>query len=170
MYNPPDLNLSGYVVPMSVGRAGVQQTLKAMRRLVNESKKDLQIRSIALNCVYLHPQKIDCLECEQIYLFVRDNIRYVKDVLDVETLASPITTLEIRQGDCDDKTCLLAAMLESIGYLTRFIIAGYSDTQNYEHVYLQVFCDGQWIDCDTTENYYFGWCPPDPLIIAAEKV
>jgi transglutaminase-like putative cysteine protease len=118
--------------------------------------------------LYLVPQKFDIAECEAIFDFVRDQIRYTKDVNGVETLSTPAITLATRQGDCDDKSTLLCALFEAVGYPTRFVIASYV-TGQFEHVYVQVAVDGDWINADATENYPFGWCPPDAIRIDFER-
>ena len=169
MYLAPIVTLSGVRAAMPSGDSGVFATVRKMRALVNQYKTDMNIRGCALHLLYLIPQKFDCAECESIFDFVRDNIRYTKDVLNIETLSTPVVTLQTRQGDCDDKSTLLAALLESAGYQTRFVVASYV-SGDFEHVYVQVCCDGEWITCDTTENYPFGWEPPAPIRLSIEKV
>ena len=109
-----------------------------MRELVNQYKTDPAIRQATLGIMFMTPAQDDAAEVEAIYCFVRDHIRYTKDVYNVETLATPDKTLQMRVGDCDDMTVLLAAMLESVGYPTRFVIEGYNDDAMWEHVYLDV--------------------------------
>jgi len=60
-------------------------------------------------------------------------------------------------------------MLESIGYPTRFVVAGYNGG-GFEHVYLQAWINGRWISMDPTEPHPMGWEPPDATVIAAEAV
>ena len=155
----PTPQLSASVVQISGGMAGITQTLTAMRQLVNQGRVDPQIRQAATSAVFLTPEKDEFSEIEAIFNFVRDNIRYVKDVHQVETLSTAAKTLQGKIGDCDDQTVLLAAMLEAVGYATRFVIAAYR-TSAFEHVYLQALGHGQWISLDPTENQYMGWEPP----------
>lgn len=56
--------------------------------------------------------------------FVRDQIAYFYDPRTTELLQTPPQTLAIGTGDCDDKTILLLAMLESIGYETELLAVG----------------------------------------------
>jgi len=65
---------------------------------------------------------------------------------------------------------LLASLLESVGYPTRFVVAAYHDPRQMEHVYLQAFAVGDWIDLDPTEPGELGNSPPDPLAIMIERV
>jgi len=162
----PTPTLTGVVIGIPNGRAGVAATLQAMRELVNRSKVDPQIRQAAQSIIFLQPEKDYLAEAEAVFNFVRDTIRYTRDVHMVETLQTPAITLATRQGDCDDQATLLAAMLESVGIPTRFVVAGYN-SHDFEHVYLQAWCGG-WIGMDATEHEPMGWEPPQPLVIGYE--
>ena len=159
---------------MSDGVAGVGQTLRQMRALVKVARIAPAIRQAATNIVWLTPEKDEYSECAALFEFVRDRIRYTRDIHEVETLATPEKTLEGMFGDCDDQTMLLCALFESAGYGTRFVVAAYGDDSvfepAFEHVYCQVFVCGEWIDCDPTEQQAFGWAPPNPTRIAMEKI
>jgi hypothetical protein len=166
----PDVPITATTVHIAGGVRGVWQTLAAMRQMVNKGRKDPAILKASHACVYLAPEKSPDHELQCIFQMVRDNVRYVSDVLDVETLRDASKTLQGRQGDCDDQVILLCSLFESIGYPTRFVIAGYNDPGIFEHVYCQVFANGQWIDCDPTEREPLGWAPPSPLAYAIERV
>lgn len=166
----PTPTLSGQVVVIKDGYPGIEQTIRAMRKLVQQYRTDISIRQAATQAVFLTPEKDDYAEIEAIFHMVQRGIRYCKDIHQVETLSTPTMTLAQRLGDCDDQATLLAALLESIGYATRFVIAAYNQPGAYEHVYLQVYCHGQWIDLDPTEQNDIGWAPPGALSIAVEQV
>lgn len=166
----PSVVLNGTVVPMANGFQGIEQTIRTMRQLVNEFRTNATIRQTAMQIVFLTPEKDEYSECESIFNFVRDHIRYVKDVVGVETLALPTITLATRMGDCDDQSVLLASLLESIGYPTQFVIAGYSQPGVYEHVYVRVLCNGEAIGMDATEQHYLGWEPADPAALMTENL
>jgi transglutaminase-like putative cysteine protease len=168
---PPDIQFSATPLSYSDGKRGVYETLALMRQFVNEGKCDPVIIKAARTSVFMSPEKNSLHEIEAVFLTVRDGVRYVGDVHNVETLSQARKTLLGRQGDCDDQVILLCAMFESIGYATRFIVAGYNAPDAFEHVYCQVRTfEGQWIDCDPTEHCPIGWSPPDPVIIAIERV
>jgi hypothetical protein len=169
MYLPAHLLLSAAPVTISSGDRGIFQTLAQMRAYVNEYRQNPIIRGCALNLVYFLPQKFDIGECDTLFQFVRDQIRYVKDIHQVETLSTPVITLTSTQGDCDDKSVLLASLFETVGYPTRFVLAGYNGSA-FEHVYLQVFCVDEWVNCDATENGPFGYAPPGATRLFIEKV
>ena len=166
---PPAITFLLSRAPAPDGPAGVWVTLAHMRRLAREGSRAAAIRGAAANIVFLQPAKHEWHEAESLFAFVRDSIRYTRDPVFFESVADPVKTLELGYGDCDDKTTLLAALLESVGYPTRFVVAGYQSEQ-YEHVYLQVLIGNEWIDCDPTEPQPFGWAPPNPVSIWFEKV
>jgi len=164
MFLAPEIPASYTRTSISDGEAGIFDTLRLMRELVNQYKADPAIRQATLGIMFMTPAQDDAAEVEAIYCFVRDHIRYTKDVYDVETLATPDKTLQMRVGDCDDMTVLLAAMLESVGYPTRFVIEGYNDDAIWEHVYLEVYLLDTWVALDPTEQVQMGWQPPQPVI------
>ncbi len=105
------------------------------------------------------PPKKWTQEANQVHLFVRDNIRYVKDVRGVETLQTPIQTLRLKQGDCDDKSILVCSLLESLGHPTRLIAVGFAK-DTYSHVFPQTKIGDKWITLETTEPWPMGaTCP-----------
>lgn len=130
-----------------------------MRGLVREGKKALPVRMAALSLVKSNGQKDWYGEATDLHRFVRDQIRYVRDVVGVETLQTPDKTLEIGQGDCDDKSVLLASLLESIGHPTRFVAVGLRQPNQYEHVYVETKIGPNWIPSETTEPVALGWEP-----------
>lgn len=166
----PTPHLSGYVVNLSSGLTGILETLGQMRSMVKQCRTDPTIRQAATNLIFLTPEKDQASEAEAIFNWVRDNVRYVRDVHDVETLSTPMITLSGRVGDCDDQTVLLASMLEAVGYPTRFVIEGYHSADSYEHVYLETLINGYWVGMDPTENNPMGWTPPGPVSKAVEAI
>ena len=130
-----------------------------MRRLVKQYKVRPEIRETALNLIQFLPQKDWHGELNAVYQFVKNRIRYVRDIRGVETVQTPLKTLEYGQGDCDDKVTLLAALLSAIGFKTRFKAIGFKPDQ-YVHVFLEVFINGKWLPMETTENVSIGWRPP----------
>lgn len=56
--------------------------------------------------------------------WVRDNISYVPDPRLYEMLQTPPQTLHIGTGDCDDKTILVCALLETLGFDTELLAVG----------------------------------------------
>jgi Transglutaminase-like superfamily len=141
-----------------------------MRDLIDEGKCEPSIVHAARSMVWLLPPMDEYAEARTIYEFVRDRVRYVKDVHGVETLARASHTLKSLTGDCDDQSVLLGSLLESIGHPVRLVVSGYSAPGVFEHVHLQVYVSSQWIDADPTEPMHFGWQPENPVVQFVESL
>ncbi len=70
------------------GPEGVYETLKIMKNITRQGKKDITIRTKAMNLTRGLGQKDFLGEIKNITSFVRDNIRYIKDIRGVETIAN----------------------------------------------------------------------------------
>jgi len=147
------------MVEQNGGKAGIEQTLKYMKDLKNEYKINPVVRGLAMSLVAQLPQKDYKKEILILTAYVKNQVRYTRDIAGVETLQTPLKTLEFGQGDCDDKSMLLAAMLESIGHHTRFRAVGMKKN-DFCHVFPEVNFKGKWIALETTEPVKPGWVPP----------
>lgn len=105
------------------------------------------------------PQQDFTGEARRLFEFVRDRIRYVKDIEGVETLHPAEFVLSQGAGDCDDKSLLLAALLLSIGHTPRFVAVAFEPEQ-FSHVWVQDYLDGRWVDLEATEALPFGQSVP----------
>lgn len=152
--------LLAQVQPLPGGAAGVARTVGHMRRLVREGRKHPAIRAAALSIIgALAPRDTEG-EARALFEFVRDQIRYVRDVHATETLAQAPITLAMHAGDCDDQVILLAALCESVGLPTRFVLSAHVTPGELDHVCLEVLAGDEWRGCDPTEAVPFGWLPP----------
>jgi len=142
------------------GKSGVIVTLKTMRDITKRYKTSIPIRTLAVALTNGLRQKDWHGEIKALHEFVRDKIRYVRDITDVETLQMPDITLKIGAGDCDDKSMLLASLLESINHPTRFVAVGFRPDV-YSHVYVESRIGNRWIPLETTEPVPMGWTPPN---------
>lgn len=132
-----------------------------MRELVRGFRKNLTIRNLAGGLVQGLRQKDFNGEIRVIHAYVRDSVRYLKDIHGVETIQTPLVTLQNGFGDCDDKATLLASMLESIGHPCRLVAVGFLNPDVYQHVYVETRSGNKsaWIPLETTENVPVGWSP-----------
>ena len=140
------------------GVQGVKETLKLMQQLVKSYKKHPAIRQAALDLTRGLLQKDYTGEVKALYDFVRDRIRYVRDIRGVETLSTPDKILEDAAGDCDDKAVLLDALLESLGHPTGFRAIGFK-LGSFSHVMAITRIGAKWIPLETTEPVDLGWMP-----------
>lgn len=151
------------VVRVPAGDAGTLQTARIISGLVREGSKDFYVRQKAIDIFRLfRVRPKDRLgEVRALFEWVRRNIRYTRDIWQVETLHTARRMLELRAGDCDDMTILLGAMLMSTGHPVRLVLAGYHPAKPhaYSHIYPEVNVRGRWIALDSTLPHPMGWQP-----------
>lgn len=145
------------------GSAGTAETLRLMRSLVQRYKRSPQVRETALELLAAVRPKDWRGEIDALFKFVRDSIRYTRDIRGLETLQTPPVTLEVAAGDCDDKSTLLAALLESVGHPTRFVAVGFRSPDSYSHVYVETRIGTRWMPLDPTVEHELGWMPRTPV-------
>jgi len=143
------------------GVEGVRATLRVMSALVKTGKKSPVIREKAKALTQHLRQKDRIGEIKALWSFVRNEIRYVGDIRNVETIHTPEQILRQASGDCDDKALLLCALLESIGHPSGFWAIGTKGPNQFSHV-LAVTRIGprKWFPLETTEPTPWGWSPP----------
>ncbi|MDW8305388.1 MAG: transglutaminase-like domain-containing protein [Acidobacteriota bacterium] len=135
----------------------IENTLRAMRQMVEKAKEDFGFVSFARELVEHVPGHDFFGEVNEIFKFCRDKIRYVRDPYGIELVQSPQRTLQLGYGDCDDKTVLFCALCESIGHRTRFVLESMNG-KRWNHVRADVFLFGKWIPADCTpEASELGW-------------
>jgi transglutaminase-like putative cysteine protease len=154
---------------LAPGPAGTRQTVAIMRRLARAGARDLAVRTAAISAVKragIRPMDYRG-ELDAIFRFVRDEVRYTRDPVSVEVLQTPVATLKRLAGDCDDKSVLLAAMIESIGHPSQlaFRVIGTRPGGNYSHVYVVAKLGGRLIPLDPTPaGAKLGWEYPNPTL------
>jgi transglutaminase-like putative cysteine protease len=134
-----------------------------MRRLAIQYKRGPEVRGTALTLIAGLRPKDWRGEVKAIFEYVRDQIRYVRDIRGLETLQTPPVTMDLSAGDCDDKSILLAALLESIGHPTRYVAVGYTVPGSYSHVYVETRLGTGWLPLDATVQQPLGWSPRPPV-------
>ena len=100
------------------------------------------------------------------FLFVRDNIRYISDPPG-EYVETPLETLSSGGADCDGTAVLLANLLEAVGIHTRFVFTSH-------HVYVEAKLPqaisrdkgpDDWVPLDATcKDCAFGDLPPQDVV------
>lgn len=109
-------------------------------------------------------------EMESIYEWVRDNIRFVRDIHGVETVATPERTLELGVADCDDSATLMSALLEAVGHPTRFVAVGFYPGE-FSHVFTETRLGDRWIPLEATvPGAHIGWYPPHVRARMVQKI
>ena len=151
-----------YRVP--TGPSGTLVTARLIAQLIRDGAKDFYVRQKAIEIFRESGARPKDRFAEVCALFnwVRENIRYTRDIFQVELLHSARRMLELRAGDCDDMTILLGAMLKSTGHPVRLVLAGFrpGKPHSYSHIYPEVNVRGRWIPIDASMERPIGWAPP----------
>jgi len=150
------------------GLSGTRITLKLMRRYVDAAQSNPTVYQLARSIVSRAPGKDHAAEAAALYHWTRRHIAYRWDPAHHEAIQTAENTIRMRTGDCDDMAILIAALAESLGLKSRFMVGGYKQGQ-YEHVWPEVFAGGRWVALDATEGHGAGWRPPLPAQMSAIK-
>ena len=150
---------------ISEGEKGIEETLYIMSDLVQEGKTNIKVRNLATKILRDNDigQKDYDGEVEALFSFVRDNVRYTKDIHGVEFVQHADTIIDVLAGDCDDKAILLSSLLESVGYATRLVAGHFKSQKGFSHVWIQVLQKNEWVDLDATEDVGVGWSPDNVI-------
>lgn len=142
------------------GGAGIRATLKAMAKIIQTAKTNINLRELSLSIVANLPAKCWSCEAKAIQRYVQDTIRYVRDIDGIETIATPEKTIEYGQGDCDDMVVLAATLLQVIGHPVRLLAVGFNN-EPISHVMLETLIGSKWVGMELTEILPLGTYPPN---------
>jgi hypothetical protein len=134
-------------------------TVTVIIKLIKDSRYVPEVRYSIEDLFTNIPEKDYMSEIKRLYEYVRDNMRYTRDISNIEYVKTPyrhIKDIEERGltfGDCDDHTVLLGALLFNAGYTIRIVIT--KNTPNatgFHHIYLHVNIPmtSGWICLDAT--------------------
>jgi len=148
------------------GYAGTLVTARYIADLIKDGAKDFCVRQTAINIFRLygvHPKNYFG-EMAALFAWIKNNIRYTRDIFKVELLHTARRMLQWRAGDCDDMTILLGAMLEATGHPVRLALVGRNPKRKklFSHIYLETLYKDCWIPLDPTMNKPVGWAPKAP--------
>ena len=153
-----------YMDHIPKGYAGTRATVGYIIQLIKDGAKDFCVRQTAIDVLIENkvPAKNYLDEIRTLFEWVKQNIRYTRDIHRVELLHTARRMLDLRAGDCDDMTILLSAMLKAIGHPIRIVLVGFNPRKPmlFTHIYLEAFCKGRWIPLDATTSHPIGWSPP----------
>jgi hypothetical protein len=157
---------SSILLPLDNGDVGSAQTLAAMRSLVEQAQASQIVQAAVTQALDGTPEKNANAEAAALVGWLRAHYRYQNDPVNVELVRDPRYALRQIQlsgtfaGDCDDASTLLAALLETAGYSTRFVLQGEAG-QDFQHVLVEADLDGTWTPIDlTNRSAAIGWKSP----------
>jgi transglutaminase-like putative cysteine protease len=132
-----------------------------MAAIVRQYRASMPIRELALSIVRSVPgHKNFRGQVSALHNWVVRNIQYIRDIDGLETLQTPIKTLEYRQGDCDDQSILMASLLRAVGFPARFVAVKVNPFGPFVHVFSEANLGTVWFPLETTERWGPGVRPP----------
>lgn len=158
--------------PLARGDAGVEQTICVLRCLIDDAVKDPAINAKAIEILrganVANFGTLDRLHAFYDWISQPGNFLYVPDPIGPfgpkETVRPARTLFEVRGGDCDDYTALLAALAGTVGLRARAvtIAADPSSPNDFTHIYPEVeYAPGRWVALDAARpGASFGVAPP----------
>ena len=151
--------MKSQLITVPRGRAGIKNTLRVMRDITRKFSTNLTIRTLAMR-IAREARPFDfCGEAAAIQRYVQKEIRYTRDVAGVETIQTPIATLSLAAGDCDDQSILFGSLASSIGIPVRYVAVGRTHG-SLTHVLPYVNIDGKWLACECIYDWPMGKNPP----------
>lgn len=107
-------------------------------------------------------------EARAIFNYMRKNVRYTSDSLNIDTFQNPILTTRLHTGDCDDFAATTCALLLSIGIPCRLKVIQTTDSNQPNHIYAQGgfprAAPTKWLSMDSSVKVPFGWEVPGSMI------
>jgi hypothetical protein len=153
-------------IPLPAGDRGVKMTINAMTSdaLGREGAQNGTVRAWALAAVANQPDRDDRAQASAIYEAVKRSIKFRGEYS--ETVQTPLVTLQLAAGDCDDHATLTVALLRSIGIPARFETIAIDASKEFVHVFplagiRRMGKVVEWMPLDTTvPRAYPGWKAP----------
>jgi len=118
------------------------------------------------------PEKDWEREATAIFKFVRQRVHYMRDPVDRDCFSTPLQTLFVGSGDCDDSAVLLATLGMAVGQRARFRVIRQKKSPSWDHIYTLLNPEGdgkQWIAMDASVDVAAGWEAPGAGAVMALK-
>lgn len=122
------------------GDRGVIQTVKIIRALANQFKKDIRLRELAGDIVRPYRKNVDKIEA--VFDWIKANVKYVRDIEGIETIHTPYKILRQGYGDCDDLATISATLLKAVGYKVFYVVTSNRPDKKFNHIFL-IVTDGR---------------------------
>ncbi|HAT76459.1 MAG TPA: hypothetical protein DCS19_06355 [Flavobacterium sp.] len=145
--------------------ANVKHTEEAMVRIIYENY--MHVKSLSDS---LYKGCTSNLQFYQnVWNFVRANVRYENDKPGIEQIRRPQRTITDGKGDCDCMSVLISSLLLCQGIASELNVVGYKKANEYSHVYVSAYTNQKERVClDTVpEIPYFGF---EELPIISHKI
>lgn len=135
--------LAGWVERIPAGDPGTQATIGHMASMARNRSIHPAIRAAAVGLLRFHDGNDQAAHARAIAEFLDQRVHFLPDPTLAEALHDPLEVLaEIAQHgiarvDCDDVATFAAALGLSVGLKPQFVIASFSPTRRYSHVWTE---------------------------------
>ena len=146
----------------SSGEKGIKEVLIKMKDLIISSDNSRVVKQKAISIIKNVRPDDEYSQIDRIFQWVKDNVKYVRDISGVEELTAPQQILiSLNKGiidfssDCDDMAMLLSALLRSVGFKTRLEIVALKSDKEYDHARVSVFYNKRkmWLPLEATFKF-----------------
>ncbi len=156
----------------------LEDRIEALRKLVNDGKKDPVVYAFARKAVngrcgrdWCVSEKDTLGELRALYKAIRKNVRYTSDIANIDSYQTPSKTLKLHTGDCDDYSSLAASAALSLGIPVRFKVIRTKGARDWNHIYTEMGIPRQrptkWVPFDASVAKSLGWEAPRGAVAAA---
>lgn len=138
------------------GDAGITATVAHMARLARARSLDPRLRDTAVSIVRFIDGRDPTLQARLLRDWIDARVHFLPDPTLAEALHDPIDVLATiaREGiarvDCDDVATLVAALGLSIGLHPRLVVAAFSPSRRFSHVWTELATPCGWLPIDPT--------------------
>lgn len=154
---------------------GTQERVEHIKNMIKKYRYHPKVNEIAMAILsrkcngWCIPEKDWEKEVEALFVFVQKiAVRYSHDMYGADTYRSPLVTLKIKAGDCDDKVILLGVLLQTAGYPIYLVIIQTKNEKDFNHIFLLTGIPPdnpkRWIFLDPTVQEEAGWYPPKEFV------
>ncbi|WP_456465553.1 transglutaminase-like domain-containing protein [Desulfurobacterium sp.] len=127
------------------------QTIQVIEQFIEEYSILPEVRQLVASILKPCTSKDYLCYVRQIVEYIKSHVKYVNDPPKTEVLQSPLRTLKLGIGDCDDHTILAGTLLRAAGFKIRITLG--APLGRYNHVYIHVYVPGHgWMTVDTTSS------------------
>lgn len=153
MYTEPGQAAQAYLYTIPHSHAGIEATVRHMRRLGREGATREEVQRWAAAIV---GDATGARAARRIRAFLEERVQFHFDPPGVELIRTPAYMLaEIgeaggTEGDCDDVAVLGAALGMAAGLGARYVLVGLTPGEPFEHVYTELVTASGPVELDTT--------------------
>ena len=103
--------------------------------------------------------KDDIETCNNIWSFLKHNIKYVEDSVHFQDIRLPDRLVKDRKGDCKSFSMFTAGILQNLGIPCRLVFTSYTANKTPQHVYVEtnsgIIIDAVWKKFNSEKPYTY---------------